>query len=315
MKKKLTNLLHFNRHVRRPLRRVLMLMAMIGLMLVGVLDMTVLDADQEVARKQGGLQSYPVKDNDILYKGGLVTIDTDGYAEPAVDTAGHKFVGVAYEKVDNTLSGHSAGGKSIRVYTEGVFLLTCTDITQNMVGQSMYVKDDDVVDDTSTNFVCAGRLVQYVGTTQGWVDIGQRVEALRDDSVTKAKLHEDICYLKLQRITAVVREILNGNDLAWTDLDLDTYVTVPAGAIGVMLETYVIDTGAARPTLSLRKNGEDTNTWQEVRNSAQVAGIANVVMLIVEFDDDHILEYRLQSTAGGGTASFYLKLVGWVMQP
>lgn len=310
MKKKIKNLLRFNRHVRRPLRRALMLMAMIGLMLVGVLGMTELSADQEVARKQGGLQSFPVLAAEIIYKGALVCVDATGYLCAAADTAGYKFAGVAYEKCDNT-----DGGKSCRVYTEGVFLLTCTSITQLMVGELMYVADDDVVDDSSTNYVCAGRLVQYVSATQGWVDIGQRVEALRNDSVTKAKLHEDICYLKLQRITAVVREILNGNDLAWTDLDLDTYVTVPAGAIGIMLETYVIDTGAARPTLSLRKNGEDTNTWQEVRNSAQVAGIANVAMLIVEFDDDHIFEYRLQSTADGDTASFYLKLVGWVMKP
>jgi len=122
-------------------------------------------------------------------------------------------------------------------------------------------------------------------------------------------------YWKLERLTSVLREILNGNDLAWTDLDIDSYATVPVGAIGIILETYVIDTGAARPTLSLRKKGEDVNTWQEIRNSAQVAGIAHETMAVVEMDSDHIIQYRLQSTAGGGTASFYLKLLGWVIQP
>lgn len=314
MKKKLTNLLHFNRHVRRPLRRALMLMAMIGLMLTGVLGMTVLAADQEVARKQGGLQSYPVKDDDIIYKGALVCTDADGYLAPAADTAGYKFAGVAYEKVDNTLSGHSAGGKSCRVYTEGVFLLTCTGILQTMVGEPMYVKDDDVVDNTSTNYVAVGTLVQFVGTTQGWVDIGQRTEAIRDDSVTKAKLHEDINYWKLQRITAVVKELTSQDDIAWTDLDLDSVVTVPTGAIGIILETYLYETGAT-PTLSLRKKGEDTNDWQVVRNSAQVSAKAHESIAIVEMDDDHIIQYRLQSTAGATSCAFYLKLIGWVMKP
>lgn len=179
MKKKITNLLHFNRHVRRPLRRALMLMAMIGLMLVGVLGMTVLDADQEVVRKQGGLQSFPVTSGEIIYKGALVCVDADGYLLAAADTRGYKFVGIAYEKADN--SGGGDGIKSCRVYTEGVFLLTCTSIDQTMVGQMLYVTDDDVVDESSTNYICVGRLMQYVSTTQGWVDIGQRKPAAGDE--------------------------------------------------------------------------------------------------------------------------------------
>ena len=136
--------------------------------------MTVLSADKEAPRKEGGLQSFPVKDDDILYKGGLVTLDASGYAEPAVDTAGRKFAGVAYEKVDNTLTGHSAGGKSVRVYTQGVFKLVCSSITQAMVGQLLFVVDDQTVDETTTNSVCVGKLVEYISATEGWVDIGQR---------------------------------------------------------------------------------------------------------------------------------------------
>lgn len=318
--KSIKNWLHFNRHVRRPLKRMVMLMVMVGLMLMGVTS--VLTADKDVDRKEGGLQSFPVTSGEVIYKGALVCVDTDGYLLAAADTAGYKFVGVAYEKKDNSDGDDAA--LSCRVYTEGAFLLTCTAITQAMVGQIMYIVDDGVVDDDSTNHVAAGILVQYVSETLGWVDIGKRGgltkdaitgEQIADDSVAKEHLDSDIKYLKLQRITAVVREILNGNDLAWTELDLDTYVTVPDGAIGIILETYVIDTGAARPTLSLRKKGEDTNSWQEARNSAQVAGVAHETLAIVGFDTDHILEYRLQSTAGGGTASFYLKLMGWVMQP
>lgn len=172
MKRHIRNLVHFNRHVRRPLKRMGMLMAMISLMLVGVLGMAVLTADQDVDRKESGLQSFPVVAGEIIYKGALVNVDANGYLTAAADTAGHKFVGVAYEKKDNA-SGLDAA-INCRVYTEGTFLLTCTSITQAMVGRLLYVTDDDVVDETSTNSVCVGRLVQYVSATQGWVDIGQR---------------------------------------------------------------------------------------------------------------------------------------------
>lgn len=174
--KAMRNLLHFNRHVRRPVMRALMLMAMIGLMLMGVTS-TVLSADLEVVHKQSGLQSFPVKDNDIIYKGALVCVDADGYLAPGADAVSYKFVGVAYEKVDNTLTGHSAGGKSCRVYTEGVFKLVCTSaITQAMVGQMMYLTDDQTVAATTggTYYIPVGRLVEYVSATSGWVDIGQR---------------------------------------------------------------------------------------------------------------------------------------------
>lgn len=134
----------------------------------------VLAADKEVTRKQAGLQSFPVEDSVTIFKGALVCTNAAGYLVPAADTAGYKFAGIAYEKVDNTLSGHSQGGKSCRAYTEGVFELVATDITQVMVGQLLYAVDDGVVDETTTNSVCVGRLIQYVTTAKGWVDIGQR---------------------------------------------------------------------------------------------------------------------------------------------
>jgi len=279
-----------------------------------------LTADKEVTRKESGFQSFPVSAGETIYKGALVCLDADGYLVPAADTAGYKFAGIAYEKKDNALG--SDGDLWCRVYTEGVHQLVCTDITQPMVGQMMYVRDDQTVDDTSTNYVAVGILVEYIGAASGWVDIGQRGltkdaitgEQIADDSVAKEHLDSAIKYLKLQRSTAVLREILNGNDLPWTDLDIDTLITVPVGAIAVILETYVIDAGAT-PTLGLRKKGEEVNDWQTVRNSAQVAGLAHESIAIVEFDDDHKIEYRLQTTAGAGTASFYLKLLGWVMQP
>lgn len=136
--------------------------------------MTALTADKDVDRKLSGLQSIPVEDDVVIYKGALVNTNSSGYLKAGADTITEKFMGIAYEKKDNSVSGHSQGGISCRVHTEGVFLLVCTSITQAMVGQYLFLKDDQTVDDSSTNLICVGRLVQYVSATLGWVDIGQR---------------------------------------------------------------------------------------------------------------------------------------------
>ena len=121
----------------------------------------------EVGRYEGNLKAYPVADNVHIYKGAHVCIDSSGYLNPASDTAGLRYAGVAAEECDNTLSGHAAGGKFCRVWTAGEFDATFTSITQAMVGTMMYVKDDATLDDTSSNLVAAGILVEYVNATSG----------------------------------------------------------------------------------------------------------------------------------------------------
>lgn len=178
MKKRLMDLVHFNRHIRRPLERGFMLMAIISLILMGVLGATALSADKMVDRKEGGLQSYPVAAGETVYKGALVVISSTGYLEALTDAASKRFAGVAYEnKTNTTAAGYGSDGDlNCRVYTAGVFKLVCTSITQAMVGQMMYGVDDQTVDDTTggTYYISIGRLVQYDSATVGWVDIGQR---------------------------------------------------------------------------------------------------------------------------------------------
>lgn len=130
-----------------------------------------LSANAEIPRMTGELKSYLVADNVHIYKGAMVCVEpTYGYALPGADTASYRFVGIAAEECDNTLTGHAAGGKSVRVWHKGEFLLTATSITQVMTGQMMYLVDDATVDDvTVTNFVPVGILVEYVSATSGWV--------------------------------------------------------------------------------------------------------------------------------------------------
>lgn len=74
------------------------------------------------AKLKGHILSYLVADNVHIYRGSMVAVLTSsGYAVPAADTLNHTFVGFAEEEVDNTLTGHTAGGKSVKVRRWGIF--------------------------------------------------------------------------------------------------------------------------------------------------------------------------------------------------
>lgn len=114
-----------------------------------------------------GLKSYPVKASTKIYKGTLVAIDSAGYAIPAADAASNRVVGVADAQADN--SSGANGDINLKVRT-GVAKFTASSITQAMVGQIMYVVDDQTFDEAlGTNGVKAGRLLEFISATEGWL--------------------------------------------------------------------------------------------------------------------------------------------------
>jgi hypothetical protein len=126
------------------------------------------------AVKGGGkVQSFLVEDDVLIYKGALVCLNDVGYVEPATNAADKVLAGVAYEQCDNTLEGHSQGGKSVRVCRAGIYRFPSDGITQDGVGLLCYVTDDGAVEDagTSTQGVMAGVVVQLEATDIVWVDI------------------------------------------------------------------------------------------------------------------------------------------------
>lgn len=131
--------------------------------------MTVLSADRQTQARHAGMQKYPVEAGETIYKGALVSIDDDGYLMPASDTAAHRVVGVADENVDN--SGGADGALDCRVVSGRAFLFAASSITQAMLGDVMFVVDDQTFDETVTNGVPCGRLVEFVSTTLGWIFI------------------------------------------------------------------------------------------------------------------------------------------------
>ncbi len=72
-------------------------------------------------RADGDVISLLVEDNVKIYKGDIVRINAAGYATNAAPATGDMCAGIATETVDNTVTGHTQGGKSILVATEGVY--------------------------------------------------------------------------------------------------------------------------------------------------------------------------------------------------
>jgi predicted RecA/RadA family phage recombinase len=135
--------------------------------------MAALTQDRATPYREGIEIEFPVAAAVKIYAGSLVCANAQGFAAPAADTAGLKFLGVALEQVDNT--GGANGGKVVRLRRSGVFEFNAASITQAMVGDPMYVKDDNTFDDAGgcTNDIKAGVLVKYVTDTKGWIDISR----------------------------------------------------------------------------------------------------------------------------------------------
>lgn len=133
--------------------------------------------NKDVARKEGRIEAFLVEDDVHIYKGALVALNAAGYLEPASDAADKVLAGIAYEECDNTLDGHSQGGKSCRVMRDGVFRLDASSVAQTLLGRKLYVVDDATVDETTSHSLLAGVVVEVVSGTVAWVDIGPGVSA------------------------------------------------------------------------------------------------------------------------------------------
>jgi hypothetical protein len=132
--------------------------------------MSGLTRDRATAYREGVELEFPVAASTKIFAGSMVCINANGYAVPAADTSGYRFVGVAMEQMDN--SAGEDGGKSVRIRRVGAFEFDAASITQAMVGQPMYAVNDHTFDDAAgTNAIKVGLLVKYVSTTQGWIDI------------------------------------------------------------------------------------------------------------------------------------------------
>lgn len=131
--------------------------------------MAALTADTQLQSSEAQIIALKMADNVHIYKDSIVCLNASGYAVAGADTSGYTFVGFAYEDIDNTLAGHTAGGKTIRVYTDRIFKavpFTGT-ATQATVGQPVFVSDSATLaaQGSVSNNVAVGLCVAFNSAT------------------------------------------------------------------------------------------------------------------------------------------------------
>jgi len=123
--------------------------------------MPALSQPYETHEREGLIVAYPVKANARIWKGALVCVDSTGYLVPASDTANLRFVGVAFESVDNT--GGANGAKRCRVVKRGTFVYNrIGSFTQADIGTTARAVTDNEVAKTSTNNIVVGTVVELL---------------------------------------------------------------------------------------------------------------------------------------------------------
>ncbi|MBX3395960.1 MAG: hypothetical protein KF841_11400 [Phycisphaerae bacterium] len=86
------------------------------------------------------LRSFGVAESARVFRGAFVGIERESGCVRNL-SAGDQFAGVAYEEIDNTTG--LAGDRSVRVYTQGDFVVPTSLVSQAIVGAPVYAADSE----------------------------------------------------------------------------------------------------------------------------------------------------------------------------
>lgn len=115
------------------------------------------------------LRSFPVAASEHIWKGAFAGVDrTTGYVRNL--QSGDLFAGIAYEEIDNTSGG--AGEVSVRLYTQGDFVLTVNIAIQPLLGAGVYAINNETTTLVPTEGdTLIGVFMALLGTNLGIVRI------------------------------------------------------------------------------------------------------------------------------------------------
>jgi hypothetical protein len=132
--------------------------------------MGVLSANKDSRRSAGDIVAFAGASGHI-YAGALVQADATGYAAAASGVSANRFLGVAWDEMNNTSSnkklGTVAGGAlNCRVYIKGVFTVAANGTpAQTDIGKKAYIVDDQTVGLSANAWCYAGRVVDFTAST------------------------------------------------------------------------------------------------------------------------------------------------------
>jgi len=126
----------------------------------------------------GDTLRIPMAASAVIYQGGMVCIDANGYAVPAADTAGLIFQGVATAQADNR-NGEDGDVRAV-VRRRGRYRLDCaSSLDQSALSALVYAVDDHTVAAAGdvSNEVLVGLVDRIEGSDDCWVSVDGAVLA------------------------------------------------------------------------------------------------------------------------------------------
>jgi len=114
---------------------------------------------------------YLMANGVTVYAGGMVCLNSSGLAIPAAAAADNRaVVGICVASVT------SADATTWCEVLEGEFLMDAQTLAQDDCFKIVYADDDATVDDAqAANAPVAGRLIEFVSASSGWVRIGPQI--------------------------------------------------------------------------------------------------------------------------------------------
>lgn len=224
-----------------------------------------LTADRLTEYQEGVLQAFPVKALAEIFAGAMVCIEgASGYAIPAADAAGNQFIGIATEYALGTAAN---GGKWVTVRRRGVFDFDASSITQAMVGDIMYVVDDATFDETDPgNSVICGKLVEFISTTRGRIDIelAVPVAVIAGGALT---ITDGGSHFTVDTVEAALAQLAVGAKTAQYVIPMTGNITLETGAPTVVFANGAGDgfTQLTNKELAVRWNNHATPTKMAAR--------------------------------------------------
>lgn len=229
------------------------------------------------------LRSFPVAATTHIYKGAIVGVDrASGYVRNLV--AGDVFAGIAYEETDN--SAGSNGDESVRVYTQGDFIMPANGASQALVGGPVFALDNESTSLTpGVGGSYCGMLVGVAGTNVGIVRISPmatpqvELEAnVRLDSSLSAATTNPV--LITQRPIKVLHAQVSFNTVPNSGaLDVGTGNTTPNEIVSAFdLSTLTANTPASL-TINFANVAKGLRVWAKVGQASSTAGVGGLLSL------------------------------------
>jgi len=229
------------------------------------------------------LRSFEVLASEHIYKGALVGLDrSTGYVRNL--EAGDSFAGIAYEEIDN--SGGANGDLSVRLYTQGDFILPVSGASRVLIGSPAWAIDNE----TTTVFSLLqssyiGSLIAVVGSNLGIVRIRpfetagaeQVVSIDLTSSTSQANLHTVLVTQRPVRIHSAEVRFATVPDAGALDVGLNP--SDPDAIVNNFnLATLSADTNQLL-TVSDRDHPADTRILARVGQASSTAGVDGVLMM------------------------------------